>query len=88
VPLLAGAGFAMHWRGQRHPLQYGPAELELVDDQGNALRWRAIVAFSAASVRYPLLGMAGCLQFLDAHFLGAKQVLELEGTAFLGTVQP
>jgi hypothetical protein len=79
----------MRWRGQTYGLRYGSVELELVDDLGNALRWPATVAFTVANVRYPLLGIAGCLEYLDVKFLGKDRALELEPNALLpATVQP
>ena len=46
------------------------------------------VAFTAANVRYPLLGIAGCLEFLDARFLGQRRLLELEANPSLPTLFP
>lgn len=83
VPLLPASGHAMRWRGQRFGLRYGEVELELVDGAGATLRWPGIVAFTGASIRYPLLGVCGCLEFLNAQFLGADQRLEIEpGASF------
>ena len=64
-------------------------ELELVDDLGNRLRWPATVAFTAVSMRYPLLGVARCLEYLNVRFLGKERVVELEPNDLLpSTVQP
>jgi hypothetical protein len=73
----------MRWQGQRHGLRFGPVELELADDIGNSIRWPAVVAFATPNLRYPLLGIAGCLQFLDVRFLGEAQVIEVETNASL-----
>ena len=70
IPLLPATGHAMRWRGQRSALRFGTVELAFVDDDGNTIRWPATVAFTVAGVRYPLLGVAGCLEFFDAKFLG------------------
>lgn len=78
IRLLPATGHAMRWGAQRHALRFGVVELELVDIVGGTLRWPATVAFTAANVRYPLLGMCGCLEFLDVKFLGKAQVLEVE----------
>jgi hypothetical protein len=79
----------MRWRGQRSPLRYGEVELELVDDNGSSLRWSAVVAFTTAAIRYPLLGLAGCLEFFDVKFLGAAHMIELEpNSSFSGAAQP
>jgi hypothetical protein len=41
-----------------------------------------IVAFSAASLAFPLLGHGGCLQFINATFLDADRFVELETNPF------
>jgi hypothetical protein len=89
VSVLPSTGHAMRWQGQRFPLRYARVELELVDDQGSALRWPAVVAFTTAAMRYPLLGVAGCLEFFDVKFLGAGHEVEFEpNSSFPGTAQP
>ncbi len=76
--LLPATGHGMRWRGQRQLLRFGMVELELVDDVGAMGRWPATIAFTAASIRYPLLGIAGCLEYLDVKFLGKERMIELE----------
>jgi hypothetical protein len=67
-------------------MQYSRVELELADNLGT-LAWSATVAFSAAPIRYPLLGNAGCLEFLDATFFGERRVVELQAnSSFPGTL--
>jgi hypothetical protein len=39
--------------------------------------WVARVGFTAAPLRWPPLGVAGFLQFFDANFRGAAEVVEL-----------
>lgn len=63
------------------PSRYGIVELELVDATGNSLRWPATVVFTVANMNYPLLGVSGCLEFMDAKFLGKDRILELEPNA-------
>jgi hypothetical protein len=36
---------------------------------------------ATSNVRYPLLGISGCLEFLDAEFLGNERAIELEAKA-------
>jgi hypothetical protein len=86
VPLLPHTGHALRWQGQRHLLHFGVVELELIDDAGSALRWPAIVGFSPINMRYPLLGIGGCLEFLDAKFCGKDRVVELEPNASLPVI--
>jgi hypothetical protein len=50
--------------------------LRLADGQERR-EWRALVGFTAAKFRYPMLGFAGCLQFFDALFRGAREEVEL-----------
>lgn len=44
VQLLADTGHRVRWRGQAHPLRFGPLELELTDGQAT-WRWSALVGF-------------------------------------------
>lgn len=86
VVLRPDTGHRVRWRGQLHPLRFG--DLELVLEDGTAVwNWSATVGFSPAQIRYPLLGTAGCLQFMDARFRGADLIVEL-GTnhTFPGTI--
>jgi hypothetical protein len=77
VRLHPDTGHRVRWRGQLHALRFGNVEL-LLTDNGSTRRWPATIGFSPAPLRYPILGQAGCLQFFDAHFLGADLVVELE----------
>jgi hypothetical protein len=84
--LRPDTGHRVRWRGQLHPLRFGDVELVL-DDGTGSWRWPAVVAFSPAPMPYPLLGTAGCLQFIDACFRGADLIVELETNhTFPGTV--
>lgn len=84
--LRPDTGHRIRWRGQQAPLRFGDVELVLEDGTG-VWRWPAIVGFSPAQIRYPILGTAGCLQFTDAHFRGAGLIVELSTNhAFPGTV--
>jgi hypothetical protein len=91
VTLRPDSGHRVRWRGQGYSLRFGDVELELSDGT-EVRRWPAVVGFSVAPLRYPILGISGCLQFFDARFLGERRVAELEtnpsfsGTTFL--VQP
>lgn len=85
VPLRPDSGHALRWRGQAFPLRFGDVDLELSDGI-EVRRWAAVVGFSAAPLRYPILGLSGCLQFFDARFLGESRVVELEvNPSFSGT---
>src|SRR5205807_2358316 len=76
VAFLPHAG-AHIYRGRRFSIQYARVELELND--GNALwSWPAIIGFSEAKFRYPLLGQSGCLEFMDVTFKGKDQLVLLE----------
>jgi hypothetical protein len=72
-----GTAVTIRWGGSTHPVRYGEVRLELTDGT-TTWSWPARVAFSAAPIRYPLLGQAGCLQYLDATFLGADRVAMLD----------
>jgi hypothetical protein len=86
VTLVPVGGYGLRWRGQSHPLLFGAVELELVDSSGAVCRWPAVVGFSPAPIRYPILGQAGCLNFFDARFLGEDRIVEVEANrAYPGT---
>jgi hypothetical protein len=76
--LLPHLGNAVRWRGQRYALRFGQVDLELADESGSVWRWSATVGFSPAPIRYPILGNAGCLVFLNAMFRGFDRIAELE----------
>ena len=58
------------------PVRYARVTLRLTD--GRELReWLGWVGFTPARMTYPILGFAGCLQFFDAHFRGAREEVEL-----------
>ncbi len=78
IPLRPDTGHVVRWRGQTHPLRFGDVELELSDDTGAVWRWPAIVGFSPAPMRYPILGTCGCLQFFDAQFRGGDRMVDIE----------
>ena len=69
ISLRPFSGHGVRWRGQLHALRFGDVELEIAAD-GMVWRWPAVVGFSPAPMRHPILGQAGCLQFMDARFLG------------------
>ena len=86
LPLLPDTGHRIVWRGQLHPLRFGKVELVLTDGI-TVLRWPAMVGFSPAKLRCPLLGQAGCLQYIDAFFQGWAEAVELEPNhSYPGTV--
>lgn len=73
----ADTGHRMRWRGSLHPLRFADVELLLTDGVASC-RWPAVVAFSPASLKYPILGNASCLEYFDVRFLGADLIVELE----------
>lgn len=77
VVLRANSGHGLRWRGQGYPLRYGDVALELRDG-AQVWHWPAVVGFSPAPLRYPILGICGCLQFFDTCFRGDGRLVELE----------
>ena len=77
VSLRPDTRHALRWRGQSYALRFGDVELELCDGP-HVWRWSAAVGFSQAPLRYPILGIGGCLEFFDARFLGESRFVELE----------
>ncbi len=77
--LLPQAG-AHIYRGRTYSIEYSYVQLELTD--GSVLwSWPAIVGFSEAKFRFPLLGQAGCLEFTEVTFRGKERVTVLETNA-------
>jgi hypothetical protein len=70
--ILGGRERQLRWRGQSYPIEFQTVELEL-EQAGTVWRWRALVGFTSAPLAYPLLGLQGCLEFMDARFHGADQ---------------
>ena len=58
------------------PIRYAQVTLRLTDGR-EFCEWLAWVGFTAAPLRHPLLGFAGCLQFFDADFRGGREEVEL-----------
>jgi hypothetical protein len=85
---LGGERQTIRWRGQRYWVEFQTVELELAQEQV-AWRWQARVGFTPAPLAYALLGHRGCLDFLDAKFCGADQIVEIEvNRMFPGIVGP
>ena len=74
---LGGQRQSIKWRGQQFWVEFHDVELELAQNE-LAWRWRARVGFTAAPLSFALLGQRGCLDYLDAKFCGADEVVELE----------
>jgi hypothetical protein len=81
---LGGERRAIRWRKQRHEVEFHTVELELAEG-ANFLRWRTRVGFTAAPLAYALLGQRGCLEYFDATFRGADQIVELGSNRTLPT---
>jgi len=58
-------------------VHYALVELRLTDGK-EFRRWAAWVGFTAARLKQPLLGFAGCLQFFGARFRGDREDVELD----------
>jgi hypothetical protein len=58
------------------PLRYAQVILRVTDGR-EFCEWPAWVGFTAAPLRRPLLGFAGCLQFFDANCRGGREEVEL-----------
>jgi hypothetical protein len=72
---VTGTGTAVG--GAVIPVSYAPVEVRVTD--GVEFRaWNAIVGFTAAPLRWPLLGFAGFLQFFTTTFYGDREVVDLE----------
>jgi hypothetical protein len=70
------------------PVRFAQLTLRLTDGI-EFCEWTALVGFTSAPLRQPLLGFAGCLQFFDAAFRGAREEVELTPNAlFAGRFGP
>lgn len=72
APVGGGGGIA----APPVPLRYALVTLRLAAGRERR-QWKAWVGFTAAPLRQPLLGFAGCLQFFDANFRGSREEVEL-----------
>jgi hypothetical protein len=81
VKIRPGSSHGIRWRGQSFPLQFGDVELELSDESGSVWRWPTLIGFSAAPIRYPILGQASFLCYFEALFHGDRKQVELETNA-------
>ena len=71
---------------QPSALLYVPVILEL-SDGNETCRWRATVAFTPASMRLPLLGIAGGLEYFRTTLVYARREVILEPEPNLPTTQ-
>jgi hypothetical protein len=62
--------------GRTVPVRYAAVTLRMTDGR-EMKEWPAVVAFASVHLHYALLGFAGCLQFFDANFQGAREQVEL-----------
>jgi hypothetical protein len=70
ISFMAGIG------GFGYPIRYAQVTLRMSD--GIEFReWPAWVGFTTATLRRPLLGFAGCLQYFTATFFGDLEEVEL-----------
>jgi hypothetical protein len=68
------------------PLLYAPVILQL-QAQTEVRRWRAVVAFTRAPLRFPLLGIAGGLEhFRTTVDVGRKEVELISGPSLPSTL--
>ncbi len=73
---LAPTGEARGMSGLPLTVRFATVTIRMTD--GHEFKeWPARVGFAAIQMRRPLLGFAGCLQYLDVLFLGADEVFEM-----------
>lgn len=76
ISLFPDAGHIVRWRGTAYPLRFGRVEFQ-IEEAGMECRWSATIAFAAMLMPYPILGVAGFLEYFDTNFRGADHLLEL-----------
>jgi len=73
----------VHDRRQQHH----PKHCHNGQGKDGVVRSWVVIGFSPAPIRYPILGLAGCLQYFDARFRGEDRIIELEiNRLFPGTI--
>jgi hypothetical protein len=72
APAGVGAGIGQGAFG----LRFAEVKLRIADNHERR-EWRAWVGFSAAAIRYPMLGYTGFLEYFTATFHGDRQEVEL-----------
>lgn len=79
----APTGTAQGTTGQTVTLRYAEVFLQIANDDGDRIEWRATVAFAPKRGTHPLLGFAGFLQFFDATFSGELEEVTLTPNGLL-----
>ena len=84
----APTGTAQGATGQTVTVRYAEVLLQLTNDDGETLEWRATVAFAPKRGTHPLLGFAGFLQFFDTTFLGELEEVTLTPNGLIPSQTP
>ena len=84
----APTGTAQAATGQIVTLRYAEVFLQLTNEDGEVLEWRATVAFAPKRGTHPLLGFAGFLQFFDTTFLGEAEEVTLTPNGLIPSQTP
>ena len=84
----APTGTAQGVTGQTVTVQYAEVLLQLTNDDGDVLEWRATVAFAPKRGTHPLLGFAGFLQFFNANFSGEFEEVTLTPNRLIPITTP
>ena len=84
----APTGTAQGATGQTVTVRYAEVLLQLTNDDGETLEWRATVAFAPKRGTHPLLGFAGFLQFFNANFSGEFEEVTLTPNRLMPTTTP
>lgn len=66
------------------PYSYAPVNLRISDGK-ETCEWSAVIGFTKSSLRWPLIGQTGFLQFFDSTLFGARrEILLTPNTDFTG----
>ncbi len=84
----APTGTAQGVTGQTVTVRFADVLLQLTNDDGDILEWRATVAFAPKRGTHPLLGFAGFLQFFNANFSGEFEEVTLTPNRLMPTTTP
>jgi hypothetical protein len=72
--------------GKSAPVLYAPVILELTDSI-DTYRWRSVVGFTSAFMKFPLFGIAGGLEFFRTTLDGFRKEVEILAQPNLPTTQ-
>jgi hypothetical protein len=72
--------------GQSAPVYFAPVILEMTD-YSDTYRWRVVIGFTSAFMKFPLFGIAGGLEFFRTTLDGFRKEVEIIAQPHLPVTQ-